>query len=178
MRVRGIAGLAFALCMGAASAQEMQTPRISPAQVDWGAVAPELAAIEKAETGNAADNTEVDASAAGAVGPINDATAARFANIAASAIPVLLPFDTPALMRDRADAGKRAQFEQDNYLAPFDSIPFFYAGPGGYDAVVLARAQDLLPADAIGADDRSRPDFMMLDVGWHVALLHSRSFGP
>ena len=144
MRVRGIAGLAFALCMGAASAQEMQTPRISPAQVDWGAVAPELAAIEKAETGNAADNTEVDASAAGAVGRINDATAARFANIAASAIPVLLPFDTPALMRDRADAGKRAQFEQDNYLAPFDSIPFFYAGPGGYDAVVLARAQDML----------------------------------
>src|SRR5262249_16932323 len=72
---------------------------------------------------------------------LNTATGERFANIAASPVPVLLPFNTIAFLRDRADRATRDDAE--NYLSGFNSVPFFHAGPGGYDAVVLARAQDV-----------------------------------
>src|SRR5262249_24551047 len=79
---------------------------------------------------------------------LNRATGERFANIAASPVPVLLPFDTAAFLRDRAAAASdpaaaNATAPADNYLFGFNAMPFFYPGPAGYDAVVVARAQEM-----------------------------------
>jgi hypothetical protein len=60
-------------------------------------------------------------------------------------VPVLLPFNTLAFLRDRADGAARDDAE--NYLSGFNSVTFFHAGTGGYDAVVLARAQDMPELD-------------------------------
>jgi hypothetical protein len=81
---------------------------------------------------------------------LNRATGERFANIAASPVPVLLPFDTAAFVRDKAakppDAAPEtapAPSYQPNYFVGFNGVPFFYPGPGGYDAVVVTRAQEM-----------------------------------
>ena len=84
-----------------------------------------------------------------AMADLNRATGERFANIAASPVPVLLPFDTAAFLRDRADAANAADATAGparaaaDYLSGFSAVPFFYPGPAGYDAVVMARAQDM-----------------------------------
>ena len=133
----GFAGLALAAGVFAAAAQDMKSPRLAPAHVGWGAVAIELSALEPPKAGVAPE----------LMAKLNRATGERFANIAASPVPVLLPFDTAAFLRDRADASDTANAgantPADNYLLGFDSVPFFYAGPAGYDAVVAARAQEM-----------------------------------
>jgi hypothetical protein len=138
LRRFGIAGLALAAGVMAAAAQEMTPPRISPAHVDWDAVAAELAVTVGTKP------------AADAMADLNRATGQRFANIAASAVPVLLPFDTSAFLRDRAAAGNEplaggeaALTPGENYLFGFSAVSFFYPGPAGYDAVVVARAQEM-----------------------------------
>src|SRR5262249_21359359 len=67
-------------------------------------------------------------------------TSGLFPNIAASPIPVLLPFDGEALLRDRAADRERAATD---YLIGFPPPPFFLAGPGGYDAAFSLYARDL-----------------------------------
>ena len=119
--------------------QDMKSPRISHSQVDWEAAYAELGAID------ALKPTE---SAKDRLATLNQATGERFANVAASAVPVLLPFDAAAYLRDRAAGnGSNATGAPDapagNHLAGFQGAPFFQAGPGGYDAVILARAQEL-----------------------------------
>jgi hypothetical protein len=144
LRVRGITSLALAAGIVAAAAKDMQNPRVSPILVDWDALTSELQAIEEPSAAHNRPEAETEpplASAAKVIARVNLATGERFANIAASPIPVLLPFDTPAFLGDREDAA--AQIEANNYLSGFNSVPFFYAGPGGYDAIVLARAQEL-----------------------------------
>ena len=138
LRRFGIAGLALAAGVMAAAAQEMTPPRISPAHVDWDAVVAELAVTVGTKP------------AADAMADLNRATGQRFANIAASAVPVLLPFDTSAFLRDRAAAGSEplaageaALTPGENYLFGFSAVSFFYPGPAGYDAVVVARAQEM-----------------------------------
>ena len=133
----GLAGLALAAGMFAAVAQEMKSPRITPTHVDWDAVAADLDALEP---GKPAAVPELMAK-------LNRATDERFANIAASPVPVLLPFDTATFLRDRAAASEpaaaSANAPADTYLFGFNSVPFFYPGPAGYDAVVIARAQEM-----------------------------------
>jgi len=63
-------------------------------------------------------------------------------------VPVLLPFDAAAVLRDRAAdasgaANGGANAPAHNYLLGFSAVPFFYPGPAGYDAVVIARAQEM-----------------------------------
>src|SRR5215831_18487143 len=134
----GIAGLALAAGVIAAAAQDMKSPRIAPTDVDWDAVAIELRAIEPQEPFVLPE----------LMAKLNRATSERFANIAASPVPVLLPFDTAGFMRDRAAAASdpaaaSANAPADNYLFGFNAMPFFYPGPAGYDAVVVARAQEM-----------------------------------
>jgi hypothetical protein len=135
----GIAGLALAAGVIAAAAQDMKSPRIAPTHVDWDAVAVELKAIEPQEPFVVPE----------LMAKLNRATSERFANIAASPVPVLLPFDTAAFLRDltaasHADAAAAsANAPPDNYLFGFNSVAFFHPGPAGYDAVVVARAQDM-----------------------------------
>ena len=90
----GLAGLALAAGMLAAAAQEMKSPRILPSQVAWDAMTAELTAIEALKP----------AAAPELLAELNRATGERFANIAASPVPVPLPFDTAAFLRDRAAA--------------------------------------------------------------------------
>src|SRR5262249_35756743 len=135
----GIAGLALAVGVIAAAAQDMKSPRIAPTHVDWDAVAVELRALEPQEPFVLPE----------LMAKLNRATSERFANIAASPVPVLLPFDTAALLRDRTAASSTdapaatANAPSDNYLFGIKAASFFYPGPAGYDAVVVARAQDM-----------------------------------
>jgi peptidase M23-like protein len=150
LREGGLAGLALAAAVLAAPAQEMKSPPISPTHVDWNAVAVDLAATT---LGAAASDPESSpppaispAAAAELIASLNRATGERFVDIAASPVPVLLPFDTAAFLRDRAgkaaaDGGANAR--PGNYLLGFNAVPFFYPGPAGYDAVVIARAQEM-----------------------------------
>ncbi len=144
LRGLGIAGLALAAGIMAAAAQEMKTPRISPTQVDWDAVVAELGASD-------APNPDAPRlAAADAMANLNRATGERFANIAASPVPVLLPFDTASFLRERTTAANGSSAPDltpnppgGNYLFGFNAVPFFYPGPAGYDAVVVARAQEM-----------------------------------
>jgi hypothetical protein len=133
-----IASLALAVGVAAAAAQDMKSPRIAPTRVDWDAVAVELGALDPAKPALAAPDV---------IAKLNRTTGERFTNIAASPVPVLLPFDTAAFLRDRTavpeTAGASANGPAHNYLFGFDSVPFFYPGPAGYDAVVVARAQEM-----------------------------------
>src|SRR5947209_1296344 len=99
LRVRGITSLALAAGIVAAAAKDMQNPRVSPILVDWDALTSELQAIEEPSAAHNRPEAETEpplASAAKVIARVNLATGERFANIAASPIPVLLPFDTPA----------------------------------------------------------------------------------
>jgi hypothetical protein len=122
-----IAALAGTGAPRAASAQDLQVPRLSHINPDWAAVAADLEAAAPASGMSIAD--------------LNRATAGLFPNIAASAVPVLLPFDANAFLKDRA-AGltdKRA----DDYQSGFHLSPFFLPGPAGYDAMFTTRASEM-----------------------------------
>jgi hypothetical protein len=145
LRGFGIAGLALAASIYAAAGQEMKSPRISSTQVDWGAAVLELAPISALKPADAPT----------AMAELNRATGERFTNIAASPVPVLLPFDTASFLRERAAAANAADpaagmpNAPGNYLSGFSAVTLFYPGPAGYDAVVIARAQEM-PELAIG----------------------------
>jgi hypothetical protein len=134
----GIAGLALAVGVVAAAAQDMKSPRIAPTHVDWDAVVVDLDALDVPKPIVVRE----------VMAKLNRATSERFANIAASPVPVLLPFDTAAFVRDRTAAASDpaaagASAPADTYLLGFNAVPFFYPGPAGYDAVVVARAQEM-----------------------------------
>jgi hypothetical protein len=169
LRAVGIAGLALAVGIVAAVAQngagerpdmnerpEMKGPRLAPTHVDWDAAAADLGAIEALNPAPPAEPTEATRPAAVAdlFARLNRATGERFRNIAGSPVPVLLPFDTAAFLRDRAAAAPEPAGETTttligppspppNHLSGFNSAPFFLPGPDGYDAVVVARAQEM-----------------------------------
>jgi hypothetical protein len=130
--------------MAAASAQEMKPPRLTHINPDWNAVAADLGPIDQ----QAAASSQTPSSAPGApsigtqpIADLNQATADLFPNIAASPVPVLLPFDTAAFLSDRAAGitNKRA----DDYLSGFHLSPFFLPGPAGYDAMFTAQASEM-----------------------------------
>src|SRR5262249_21167796 len=119
-----------------AAAQDMKSPRISPTHVDWDAVAVELDALDLPKPVVVPE----------LMAKLNRATGERFAKIAANPRPALLPFDTAALLPHRAGRpppAATATAQADNYLFGFNAMPFFYPGPAGYDAVVIARAQEM-----------------------------------
>src|SRR5262245_9588246 len=133
----------------------MKGPRIAITQVDWQAVAAELSAIDAlkpaAEPANkAAEQSDLpQAATADLFARFNRMTGERFAGIARSPVPVLLPFDSASFVRDHIAAqstdaaGALAASAASDYLAGFSAVPFFHPGAGGYDAVVIARAQDM-----------------------------------
>jgi murein DD-endopeptidase MepM/ murein hydrolase activator NlpD len=122
-------GLVFASPAAAQNATpgEMQAPRLSAADVDWGAVRATLSDFEPLK------------SQADVLTRLNSAIANVLPKIAASPVPVLLPFDTAAYLHDAAlgtagDAGK--------YLSGFSAAALFFPGPSGFDAVLSLRPQD------------------------------------
>src|SRR4051812_13356023 len=67
-----------------------------------------------------------------AMARLNRETSTLFPNIAASPVPVLLPFDGAALLHDRSELKPFKPVS--DYLIGFRSPAFFQAGPAGYDA--------------------------------------------
>jgi murein DD-endopeptidase MepM/ murein hydrolase activator NlpD len=112
----------------ARAADEFTPPRISVVQPDWGAAMADLPSRTASADTNAVAIRRLDA--------LNEAIGSRFPNIAASTVPVLLPMDVEAYLRDRdADAA----LDTNHYLSGFRATPFFLAGPSGYDAMFELR---------------------------------------
>ena len=113
--------VAFALLISApAPASEMESPIVTVSGVNWDAAA---ASLSERGTGTSAE----------AFARLNASTEKRFAGIAKSAVPVLLPFDVEAFGRDMAD-GKPEAETSDKYFGDFHPTKFFLPGPAGYDA--------------------------------------------
>jgi murein DD-endopeptidase MepM/ murein hydrolase activator NlpD len=135
IRIASVAAISLVCVLGGVAAAEWQTPRITRAEVDWdgaaqklGEIAPLRAVHASAETG--VGGREIDR--------LNAAVAERLPGIAASPVPVLLPFDVDAYLRDRtanvsADADAPPDLA-DKYFAGFGQPAFFTSGPAGYDA--------------------------------------------
>ncbi len=116
---------------------EMKSPRVSSVDVDWGAVRAALSDLSPLLAEGGSDSGKADALAR-----LNDATQSAFPNIAASPIPVLLPFDTAAYLKDKAAANGGA-VDRGKYFGSFAaSNIFFFPGPAGYDASILLQPQD------------------------------------
>ena len=137
MRRTVLVGLALFIA-SAAPAEEMKSPHISVAKVDWDAAAtslPERASGSPAE----------------AFAKLNAATEIGFPGVAASTVPVLLPFDVDAFLKDRAanpDRTLEKTFENfDHFMrSGFRATKFFVTGPAGYDsafALTLADVKEL-----------------------------------
>src|SRR5262245_37982189 len=101
-----MAGLVLALMgAGGVAAPDVHTPHLSFASVDWSAaianlpmldLPPAAARSTKARLGGGRPPTP-------ALARLNGITSPLFPGVATSPVPVLLPFDVAALMRDRAD---------------------------------------------------------------------------
>ena len=137
-----IVSLMLALAGSTSSAQDMKPPRIIAVSPDWRAA---LATIgvdvpPSEELGQVA-----------ALAKLNAAVPKRIAGVALSPVPVLLPIDTEALLRDQA-AGTVAEAGHP-YLSGFHARTFLYAGPSGYDAALAIRTADVAElADITFAD--------------------------
>src|SRR5262249_58987121 len=104
---------------GGVAGGEMQAPHITRAEVDWEGAAQKLGEIAPLR----AVHASADAGLRGSeIDRLNAATAERLPDIAASAVPVLLPFDVEAYLHDRA-----AQLPADPSLDPADK---YFAGFG------------------------------------------------
>jgi hypothetical protein len=109
-----------------ASAPEMKLPRVSLTEVDWASVRTALGSFALASHDDATD----------LLTRLNAMTAKAFADITASPVPVLLPFDTAGYLRDAAQGNVG---DATKYLSSFSGVPIFFPGPSGYDALVSLR---------------------------------------
>ena len=98
----------------------MQSPVVTLTDVNWEAAA---AALPDRGTAPPAE----------AFARLNAITDKRFAGIAKSTVPVLLPFDVEAFRKDVAD-GKPEAATSEKYFGGFHPTKFFLPGPAGYDA--------------------------------------------
>ena len=138
--------LLLALVSVSGAAEEMKSPRLSSAQVDWGAAAATLSDIDELKplaTSAMLRPAYVGADRAvpRALAFLNTVMSQRFAGVAMSPVPVLLPFDTAALLRDQATG--TADPSNERYLSGFHAAHFFYPGPAGYDAAFAILAADI-----------------------------------
>jgi hypothetical protein len=141
-----VCGTMLAAGTVAATAEEMHPPRLTHITPNWAAVAMDIASIGSLTVPQSPAQSVVPTSGASSAGAqsianLNRATGELFPNIAASTVPVLLPFDTTAFLNDRA-AGVTNK-HVDGYLAGFHLSPFFLPGPSGYDAMFTAQASEM-----------------------------------
>ena len=113
------------LASGGALAQEIKAPKISIAAVDWDTARAALNDSEAARRLSA--SADATRTATDLLARLNQTSGLVFPNIAASPLPVLLPFDLDAFLRHKAG-------EDVDYLAGFGAPKFFLAGPAGYSA--------------------------------------------
>jgi hypothetical protein len=136
----------FAAAQAPAPRAEMRPPQIATAKVDWSAALGSLTDVADLRTVIPSTHARPPRIGSGRPVPhalrrLNAAMAHRFAGVARSPVPVLLPFDTGALLRDLAEG--TATDSNERYLSGFQPSKFFYPGPSGYDAVFSLRAADV-----------------------------------
>lgn len=144
MRAVGlISGLMLALVSAGSAAQDVQSPHLSFASVDWpaaiatltpGGVPPLAAMSSKSRRGGG--RLEIPALAR-----LNGVMSQHFAGLVTSPVPVLAPFDVDALLRDQAAGTETGDAER--YFSGFHAARFFYPGPAGYDAAFAIRASEV-----------------------------------
>jgi hypothetical protein len=138
----------FAVVAGSASAQEMRSPRVVSATVDWEAVrasisTPAIPGRELAAVRLRAAPERRVAPETNQLGVLNRAVSKIFPNVALSPIPVLLPLDAASFVSDLASRGERGPNATASYLAGFSASKFFLPGPAGYDAAFLLHVPDV-----------------------------------
>jgi murein DD-endopeptidase MepM/ murein hydrolase activator NlpD len=141
-----LSGLLLALVSVPGAAQDMKPPQLSFAKVDWPAATATLADVEVAQpvavpAAFRPSQASAMRGADRALAHLNAVMAQRFTGLATSPVPVLLPFDTDALVRDLADGTATA--DDGRYLSGFHAAKFFYPGPAGYDAAFAIRTSDV-----------------------------------
>jgi hypothetical protein len=121
----------------------MQPPQLSYAQVDWPAALASLADVDALGPSVVAGRTRAPGTRNGnpALARLNAVMSAHFPALTTSPVPVLMPFDVAARLREQAE-GSVAEDER-RYLAGFHAAKFFYPGPAGYDAAFAIRASDI-----------------------------------
>ena len=129
-RVATIAASLIVCLAGHAAAGEMQAPRLTRASVDWDGAAATLADIPSLQSVQASAATATPAPGL-AITRLTAASAARLPAVARSGVPMLLPFDVAALLRDRA--ADTPNSDQNDFLG-FGAPTLLDAGPAGYDA--------------------------------------------
>ena len=144
-------GLVFCLLMAlgnaAQAAPEIVRPRLLGAVVDWPAT---FSAVGKVE-GLRANAKESDA---GLLARINKATELYLPNIGSSSIPVLLPVDVAAVLRDHGkptEPGEPPNAEP--YFNGFHGPRFFLAGPAGFDSTFSIVTNDIKELSDIPVHD-------------------------
>ena len=129
-RIATIAASLIICLAGHAVAGEMQPPRLTRATVDWDGAAATLADIPSLQSVEASAATPAPGSA---IRRLTAASAERLPAIAHSGVPMLLPFDAAALLRDRA-ADTPPDHPEQSYFLGFGTPVLLDAGPAGYDA--------------------------------------------
>ncbi len=130
--LRAVLILLALLTVHTAAAQEMTSPRISVAKVDWDAAAAGL--TDKSAALPAGTPAEVFAA-------LSAATRSRFPDLGKSPVPVLLPLDIEALRKEQA---AKPDTLVDNFLrGGFRATAFFQAGPAGFDAAFSLRTAEV-----------------------------------
>src|SRR4051812_5918791 len=76
-----------------------------------------------------------------ALARLNGVMSQQFAGLATSPVPVLVPFDIGALLRDQAAGADPV--DPARYFSGFHAAKFFYPGPAGYDAAFAIRASEV-----------------------------------
>jgi len=136
------------LVLGAAlghAAQQIASPRLSAVTVQWQAA---LAAL--ASEGLAPGESESERLAR-----LNAASGRYLPDLATSPVPVLLPLDVAAVLRDQANGRADNASNGDDYFAGFRRPHFFFSGPTGYDAAfairpaAIAELADIVLADPV-----------------------------
>jgi hypothetical protein len=110
----------------------IKSPRLTAAAVDWDVVRAALADLDLVKAQDSAFAPDM-------LTRLNTASAKIFPDIAASPVPVLLPFDTAALLSDTAQG---TPGDASKYLSGFNAATLFFPGPSGYDAVLSLPPQD------------------------------------
>ena len=120
--------------------QPMKPPRLTYAEVDWRAAAAtldddSLGSTQPMRARNAARVTYP------ALARLNNIMSAYFPALATSPVPVLLPFDVTARLRDQA--GGTLSGDETRYFSGFHAARFFYPGAAGYDAAFAIRTSEI-----------------------------------
>ncbi len=163
------AALLLSCGLGAAQARDFAAPRLTLAKVDWEAA---LAALDKVDAlkdrvaktgsdGEAPDTVET-------FERLNRATSAALANIAASPVPVLLPFDLIGFLRARDQAADEPAAKP---FTIFNAPKLFLPGPAGYDAAFSFRAREV--AEFSGIDFKEDVEIQITGAAFHYELDHT-----